>query len=96
MCEAVGLPPRTNHSLRVTGATTLFTKNVPENLIQEVTGHRSLECLRRYEKTTQRAVSKCLTSSSQYNLLIGSVAEHSNSSALISIINHTLPSTIRE
>ena len=52
-------------------------------LVQEVTGHRSLECLRRYEKTTeqnQRAVSKRLTSGSQYNPLIGSEAEPSNSS----------------
>ena len=85
MCEAAGLPPRTNHSLRVTGATTLFTKNVPEpeKLVQEVTGHRSLECLRQYEKTTeqnQRAVSKCLSSGSQYNPLIGGKAEPSNSS----------------
>ena len=83
MCEAAGLPPRTNHSLRVTGATTLFSKNVPEKLVQELTGHRSLECLRRYEKTTeqnQRAVSKCLTSGSQYNPSIGSEAEPSNSS----------------
>ena len=37
MCEAADLPPRTNHSLRVTGATTLFSKNVPEKLVQEVT-----------------------------------------------------------
>ena len=69
MCEAADLPPRTNHSLRVTGATTLFSKNVPEKLVQEVTGHRSLECLRQYEKTTEqnrRAVSKCMTSGSQF------------------------------
>ena len=46
MCKAADLPPRTNHSLRVTGATTLFSKNVPEKLVQEVTGHCSLECLR--------------------------------------------------
>ena len=44
MYEAAGLPPRTNHSLRVTGATTLFSKNVPEKLVQEITGHRGLEC----------------------------------------------------
>lgn len=43
MCEAAGLPPRTNHSLRVTGATTLFSKNAPKKLVQEVTWHRGLE-----------------------------------------------------
>ena len=29
------------HSLRATGATALFNAGVPENLIQDVTGHRS-------------------------------------------------------
>lgn len=33
ICEAAGLPPMTNHSLRITGATTLFSKNVPEKLV---------------------------------------------------------------
>ena len=73
MCEAVGLPPRTNHSLRVTKSTTLFSKNISKKLVQEVTGHRSLECLRRYEKSTeqdQRAASKCnVTSGSQFKAL---------------------------
>ena len=65
MCEQAGLKPKTNHSLRATGATTLFNAGVPEKLVQEVTGHRSIECLRRYEKTSEqhkRAVSRSLTS----------------------------------
>ena len=60
MCEQAGLKPKTNHPLRATGATTLFNAGVPEKLVQEVTGHRSIECLRRYEKTSEqhkRAVS---------------------------------------
>ena len=72
MCEAAGLPPRTNHSLWVTGARMLFSNSVPEKLIQEITGHHSLECLRRYEDTTeqnQRAVPKCMTSGSQFKPL---------------------------
>ena len=80
MCEAANLPPRTNHSLRVTGATTLFSKNVPEKLVQEVTGHCSLECLRRYEKTSeqnQRAVSKCMTSGSQLKPVLTKREENS-------------------
>lgn len=40
----------TNHSLRATGATELFRNNVPEKVIQEFTGHRSIKCLRQYEK----------------------------------------------
>jgi integrase len=35
----------TNHSLRATGATRLFEANVPEKLIQERTGHRSIDAL---------------------------------------------------
>ena len=31
----------TNHSLRATGATALFSAGVPEKLIRDVTGHKS-------------------------------------------------------
>jgi hypothetical protein len=59
---------KTNHSLRATGATELYEAEVPEKIIQERTGHRSLECLRMYERTSekqQQAVSNILSSSSQ-------------------------------
>lgn len=40
-CAFVGIEGKTNHSLRATNATRLFEpNNVPEKLIQEVTGHR--------------------------------------------------------
>jgi site-specific recombinase XerD len=56
MCSEANIEGKTNHSLRATGATTLFQKNVPERVIQKVTGHRSLHTLRSYEKisTAQR------------------------------------------
>ena len=41
---------KTNHSLRATAATEMFRHSVPEKLIQERTGHRSLEALRSYER----------------------------------------------
>jgi len=41
----------TNHSLRATSATRMFTGGVPEKVIAEKTGHRSLQALRLYEKT---------------------------------------------
>ena len=44
----------TNHSLRATSASRLFASNVPEKLIQEKTGHRSLAGLRAYEQTTAK------------------------------------------
>jgi hypothetical protein len=37
-------------STRETIATTLFQKNIPEKMIQKVTGHGSLEAMRSYEK----------------------------------------------
>jgi hypothetical protein len=40
----------TNHSLRASGATELFQHNIPERVIQEFTGHRSVKALRQYEK----------------------------------------------
>ena len=51
MCMQIGVEGKTNHSLRATGATRLFEANVPEKLIQERTGHRSIDALRMYERT---------------------------------------------
>ena len=42
----------TNHSLRATGATVLYDAGVPEGVIQKRTGHKSLDALRCYERTT--------------------------------------------
>ena len=52
--EAGGQERKTNHSLRVAGATALYTGNVPERDIQQRTGHRSLEALRKYEHTSEQ------------------------------------------
>ena len=41
----------TNHSLRATSTTRMFSGGVPEKLIAEKTGHRSLQALRSYERT---------------------------------------------
>lgn len=63
MCKGAGIEKRSNHSLRATAATELFRANVPEKLIQERTGHRSLTALRIYEHTTEtehQAVSEVL------------------------------------
>ena len=43
MCSDAGIEgKKTNHSLRVNGASTLFEAGVPERVIQQRTGHRSL------------------------------------------------------
>ena len=41
---------RTNHSLRATAATRLYSRGVDEQTIQEVTGHKSL-AVRKYKRT---------------------------------------------
>ena len=45
MCEDAGIARQTNHSLRATGATTLFHADVhvPKQIIQKTTGHQSLD-----------------------------------------------------
>lgn len=69
MCSEAGiLGSKTNHSLRVLGATSLFDAGVPERIIQQRTGHRSIEGLRIYERVTdeqEKAVSKVLTGESK-------------------------------
>ena len=53
LCEKGGLPGYyTNHSLRATAATRLYHNNCDEQVIQEITGHRSL-AVRSYKRTCQ-------------------------------------------
>ena len=65
MCDKAKIQGnKTNHSLRATGATALFDSGIPEKVIQERTGHRSVEALRTYEHTTEnqhRQVSSILS-----------------------------------
>ena len=52
--ELGGLPLKyTNHSLRATSASRMFTSGVPEKIVAEVTGHKSVKALRQYERTTE-------------------------------------------
>ena len=53
MCRLAGVSgDYTNHSLRAFDATKLFQSGVSEKLIQQRMGHRSLEALRQYERTS--------------------------------------------
>ena len=63
MCAEAGIAGnKTNHSLRATGATRMFEGNVPEKIIQQRTGHRSVEALRTYQHTSvhQHKAVSCL------------------------------------
>ena len=54
MCTKAGIYGAfTNHSLRAYGATTLFRSGVTEKLIQQRTGHRSVEALQQIERTSE-------------------------------------------
>lgn len=65
MCKACGIQGfKTNHSLRATAATRLYASGVDEQLVMERTGHRSIEGIRSYKRTSneqQEAVSDILT-----------------------------------
>ena len=53
VCKEAGLNGYfTNHSLRATSATRMYQSNLPEQVIQETTGHRSL-AIRSYQKTSE-------------------------------------------
>ena len=66
MCSLAGIDGKiTIHSLRATAAT-MCEMGVPEKVIQQRTGHRSLDSLRVYERTStqqQQAASNILSGS---------------------------------
>ena len=52
--QLAGLPVKyTNHSLRATSASRMFASGVPEKIVAEMTGHKSVKALRQYERTTE-------------------------------------------
>ena len=63
MCKNAGLDGfYTNHSLRSTAATHMYQGNVPEQVIQEITGHRS-SAVRGYKRTCdtqKKEASSCI------------------------------------
>ena len=88
-----------NHSLRATAATVLFKANVPEKVIQERTGHRSLDALRKYERSTERqhdAASKILAIRNEvdYQKALCSVASEKTSTGSSTACTASLPITL--
>ena len=54
-CEEVEISGnKTNHSLRAYAASELFNAGVAEKVIQDRTGHRSLDGLRKYERISEK------------------------------------------
>ena len=55
ICKQAGIEGTiTNHNLRMTSAAHMCMSGVPEKVIQERTGHRSLEVLRMYERSNSQ------------------------------------------
>ena len=44
----------TNHSLRATAITRMFTSGIEEKIIAETSGHKSTKVLRAYERTSEQ------------------------------------------
>ena len=65
MCKQAGIGGyKTNHSLRATAATRLYSSGIDEQLVMERTGHRSTEGVCSYKRTSseqQEAVSDILS-----------------------------------
>jgi hypothetical protein len=57
LCSAAGIQGfRTNHFLRATAATRLYQAGIDQQLIMETTGHRSLEGVRSYKRTSENQI----------------------------------------
>ena len=55
LCKSAGIQGyKTNHSLRATAATRLYRSGIDEQLVMERTGHRSLEGVRSYKRTSNQ------------------------------------------
>ena len=69
ICQKSGCNTKyTNHSLRATAITRMFNGGLPEKLIAENSGHRSLKALRQYEHTSseqQKLVSETINNPEQ-------------------------------
>ena len=80
MCSEAGIEgKKTNHSLRATAASDPFIADVPEKLIQERTGHKSVQALRTYQHTTgeqHQSVSDILASSTRRSFYQLKESEH--------------------
>ena len=68
----------TNHSLRRSCATNLYDNGVPEQVIQETTGHRSVEGVRAYKRTSSAMKRKVSAILNQSESSLGSDHERRN------------------
>ena len=64
LCEIAEISGKfSNHSLRATSASCMFQQEIPEQVIKEITGHKS-DCIRVYKRTSNQILehaSKCIS-----------------------------------
>lgn len=90
MCKACNIQGyKTNHSLRATAATRLYSSGIDEQLVMERTGHRSLEGVRSYKRTSaeqQETVSDILSNAKKQctQLAVPALTETSNTTTTVS------------
>ena len=68
----------TNHSLRRSCATNLYDNGAPEQVIQKTTGHRSVEGVRAYKRTSSAMKRKISAILNQSQFSLGSDHERRN------------------
>ena len=76
---------KTNHSLCATVTSTLYQSSVDEQLVIEHTGHRSLEGVRSYKRTSSEqleALSDILNRPNNFINKVGHTTSYQNSSSL--------------
>ncbi len=98
LCKTAGIEGfKTNHSLRATAATRLYELGVEEQTVMEQTGHRSLEGVRSYKRTTsqqQQVLSDILSSNiperttNQQQL---QMLPHPHNSMMLHLLIHPIP-----
>ena len=96
LCSSAGIQGfKTNHSLRVTNATRLYASGADEQLVVERTGHRSIDGVRSYKRTTEEqqvALSDTLNRTKQPRLEI--VAPESSTNQTLVQVSKTLSASI--
>ena len=77
----------TNHSLRATAVTRMYNTGVPEKLIAEKSGHKSLKALRVYERTSkiqEKSAGQCIQSGASFDPM-SSIEDKENSNPVLKI-----------
>lgn len=92
LCKKAGFKGlRTNHSLRATTATRLYQHGVDEQLVMEMTGHRSVDGVRSYKRTSSEQREELSNILSRNKRPCVAEMQHNTSSEVEKSENHPPP-----